>query len=88
MQEITQFVRFEDRGFGLVAVFRELGCREFSLCENGLKERIANLAKYGHPCSAERSALAEMERMSGCAASCAEDEDKDDLMERSQELTD
>lgn len=66
---IIQFVRLEDRGFGLVAVFSEFGHREFSLCENDLKERIANLAKYGHPCAVERAALAEMTRRRSGSAS-------------------
>lgn len=77
----TQFVRFDERGFGLAAVFIDFRQIEFSLCKNALKERIVNLEKIGYKCDTERAVLAEMERMSGCAASCAEDEDKIDYQE-------
>jgi hypothetical protein len=57
----VDFLRFEDRGLGLAAVFEEFG-REFCLCEESLQMRIENLKAQNIPCDAEMAALAELRR--------------------------
>jgi hypothetical protein len=65
--EMIEFLRIEDRGFGLVAVFkRPFDDEPFCLNQSSLESRIANIkaGKANHSCDAsvEEIALAELKR--------------------------
>jgi hypothetical protein len=59
--------RFEDRGMGLVVVFKDPfnAQKEIVMSEDNLRSRIDNLCKWGIDVSAETAALCELVRRKG-----------------------
>lgn len=85
----VEFVRFEDFGFGLVAVLRAnlypfIDDYHIRLSADSLRERIKNLREYGVNVNTEMAVLAEMMRRSKLSGSITMLEDQDDANSNNQ----